>query len=108
MTERTDFCASPQDLGKLIHPVGFWRRKAVYLHKTCRILKEKYDCDVPDTMEGLLELPGVGMKMATIAMHAAHNKVWGIGVDTHVHRIANRLGWCRPKTKGPDETQAVR
>jgi endonuclease-3 len=73
------------------------------MKKTAEILHNDYNDDIPDTIEGLLALPGVGIKMATITMSAAHNKITGIGVDTHVHRISNRLGWV--KTKEPNVTQ---
>ncbi|KHJ77112.1 base excision DNA repair protein, HhH-GPD family [Oesophagostomum dentatum] len=91
------------DLEKLLCPVGFYKRKAVYIQKTAAILKEKYDGDVPDSIEGLCSLPGVGPKMAHLVMQIAYNKIDGIAVDTHVHRIVNRLGWM--KTNTPEKTR---
>ncbi|ETN86268.1 hypothetical protein NECAME_16444 [Necator americanus] len=67
-------------------------RKAVYIQKTAAILKEKYKGDVPDSIEDLCSLPGVGPKMAHLVLQIAYDKVDGIAVDTHVHRIVNRLG----------------
>ena len=96
-------------LGKLIYPVGFWKTKVKYLKKTALILKEQYNCDIPDNVKDLCGLPGVGPKMAHICMNVAWKKPSGIGVDTHVHRIANRLQWTQSKrsgsTKTPEETR---
>ncbi|KAK3089665.1 hypothetical protein FSP39_005465 [Pinctada imbricata] len=92
-----------EKLGELIYPVGFWKRKVEYIKKTSKILQEKYNEDIPDSVEGLCKLPGVGPKMAYLAMKCAWGQVVGIGVDTHVHRISNRLGWV--KTKQPEDTR---
>ena len=83
---------SDKTLGDLIYPVGFWRRKIIYLKKTAEILKNNYETDIPDTVEKLCQLPGVGPKMAHLCMNIAWKQQSGIGVDTHVHRITNRLG----------------
>ncbi|RZF48810.1 hypothetical protein LSTR_LSTR003190 [Laodelphax striatellus] len=96
---------SDNDLRKLINTVGFWKRKVEYIKKTSAILKERYDGDIPNTVEGLMELPGVGPKMAHLCMTTAWNKIHGIGVDTHVHRISNRLGWVQKPTKTPEATR---
>ncbi|RCN50134.1 putative endonuclease III [Ancylostoma caninum] len=92
------------ELEKLLCPVGFYRRKAEYIQKAAAILKEKYNGDVPDSLEGLCSLPGVGPKMAHLVLQIAYDKVDGIAVDTHVHRIVNRLGWM--KTDTPEKTRA--
>ncbi|XP_074540568.1 endonuclease III-like protein 1 [Halichoeres trimaculatus] len=92
-------------LGKLIYPVGFWRTKVKYLKQTSAILQKEFRGDIPDSVEGLVRLPGVGPKMAHLAMDIAWDQVSGIGVDTHVHRISNRLGWLRKPTKNPEETR---
>ncbi|VDP82831.1 unnamed protein product [Echinostoma caproni] len=92
-------------LEQLIYPVGFYKQKAVYIQRTCRLLKEKYDYDIPRTVAGLCELPGVGPKMAHLATRVAWNEVTGIAVDTHVHRIVNRLGWTKKPAKTPEETR---
>lgn len=92
-------------LGKLIYPVGFWRNKVKYLKLTSAVLQKEFGGDIPDSVEGLVRLPGVGPKMAHLAMNIAWDQVSGIGVDTHVHRISNRLGWLRKPTKNPEETR---
>jgi len=95
-----------KDIEDLIHPVGFFRRKAVYLKKVSQILLDEHNGDIPDTVEGLCKLPGVGPKMAHLCMQEAWNVVSGIGVDTHVHRIAARLGWVPAKgIKTPEDTR---
>ncbi|XP_071003840.1 endonuclease III-like protein 1 [Oncorhynchus clarkii lewisi] len=92
-------------LGQLIYPVGFWRTKVKYLKQTSVMLQREFRGDIPNTVEGLVRLPGVGPKMAHLAMDIAWHQVSGIGVDTHVHRISNRLGWTRGGTKNPEETR---
>ncbi|XP_039255497.2 endonuclease III-like protein 1 [Styela clava] len=92
-------------LGDLIYPVGFWKKKISYLKRTAEVLKKEYDCDIPNSVEDLVKLPGVGPKMAYLTMTCAWNKVVGIGVDVHVHRIANRLKWVRKQTSEPEKTR---
>jgi len=83
-----------------------FQTKVKHLKKTAEILKSDYDCDIPDSVEGLCKLPGVGPKMAHLCMNIAWKKQSGIGVDTHVHRISNRLGWTGVRgTKTPEETR---
>ncbi|KAM9314960.1 endonuclease III-like protein 1 isoform 1-T1 [Pholidichthys leucotaenia] len=94
-----------ETLGKLIYPVGFWRTKVKYLKLTSAMLQKEFGGDIPNTVEGLVRLPGVGPKMAHLAMDIAWDQVSGIGVDTHVHRISNRLGWLRKLTKNPEDTR---
>ncbi|KAK4492863.1 hypothetical protein RD792_000188 [Penstemon davidsonii] len=94
----------------LIYPVGFYSRKASNMKKIAKICLSKYDGDIPSTLEELLLLPGIGPKMAHLVMNVGWNNVQGICVDTHVHRICNRLGWVsRPSTKqrtsNPEETR---
>ncbi|XP_057792837.1 endonuclease III homolog 1, chloroplastic-like isoform X2 [Salvia miltiorrhiza] len=85
---------------ELIHPVGFYSRKASNMRKVAKICLDRYNGDIPSTLEELLELPGIGPKMAHLVMNVGWNNVQGICVDTHVHRICNRLGWVsRPGTK---------
>jgi endonuclease-3 len=81
-------------LVELLRGVGFYRRKAEHLQAASHLLLQRHGGDIPPDIKGLSALPGVGMKMATICMAVAHGHVTGIGVDTHVHRIANRLGWA--------------
>jgi endonuclease-3 len=88
---------------KLIYPVSFYRHKARHVKATCRILVDRFGGRVPGTMGELLVLPGVGRKTANLVLILAFGSAQNICVDTHVHRIANRLGWV--KTKTPDETE---
>ena len=81
----------PEKLQELLKPVCFYNTKTKHIQQACKILIDEYNNDIPDTVEGLLKLPGVGKKMAHICMQAAWNITSGIGVDTHVHRISNRL-----------------
>ncbi|KEP64637.1 UNVERIFIED_CONTAM: endonuclease III family 1 protein [Hammondia hammondi] len=94
---------SVAELSELLYGVGFYQNKARFLKEACQILLEKYGGDIPPTYEELVQLKGVGPKMANIAVHAGWNRVEGIAVDVHVHRITNRLNWVR--TKNPIETQ---
>ncbi|XP_056136186.1 endonuclease III-like protein 1 isoform X2 [Lampris incognitus] len=94
-----------ETLGKLIYPVGFWRTKVKYLKQTAAMLQKEFGGDIPNSVEGLVRLSGVGPKMAHLAMDIAWDQVSGIGVDTHVHRISNRLGWLKKSTKTPEETR---
>lgn len=93
------------ELVKIIHPVGFKNTKTKHIKATSKILKEKFNSDIPDSIEGLCSLPGVGPKMAHLCMQCAWGVLSGIGVDTHVHRIANRLGWLKKSTKTPEQTR---
>ncbi|KAK3308987.1 DNA glycosylase [Chaetomium strumarium] len=97
----------PKLLNELIGKVGFHNNKTKYLKQTAEILKSHYASDIPDTIEGLTSLPGVGPKMAHLCMSAPHgwNRVEGIGVDVHVHRITNLWGWQSPPTKTPEDTR---
>ncbi|HXD75758.1 MAG TPA: endonuclease III [Vicinamibacterales bacterium] len=92
-----------KQIEKLIYPVSFYRHKAKHVKATCRILLEKFDGVVPATMEELLTLPGVGRKTANLVLILAFASRKNICVDTHVHRISNRLGWV--KTRTPDDTE---
>ena len=93
---------SAEQIEKLIYPVGFYRTKARNIRKICAILNEKYDGKVPDNLEALLELPGVGRKTANLVVTVGYNRP-GICVDAHVHRISNR--WGLVKTRTPEETE---
>ena len=92
-----------KQIEKLIYPVSFYRHKAKHVKETCKILVEKFGGRVPGTMEELLTLPGVGRKTANLVLILAFKSARNICVDTHVHRISNRLGWV--KTNLPDETE---
>ncbi|KAK8180940.1 DNA glycosylase, partial [Phyllosticta citribraziliensis] len=95
---------APPDLNRLIEKVGFHNNKTKYIKATAEILRDRHDGDIPDTIEGLTALPGVGPKMAYLCMSAAWGRDEGIGVDVHVHRITNLWGWHRTRT--PEETRA--
>ena len=88
---------------RLIYPVSFYRNKARHVKETCRQLLQRFGGRVPDTMEELLTLPGVGRKTANLVLILSHASRNNICVDTHVHRISNRLGWVSTKT--PDQTE---
>src|SRR5262245_6193796 len=89
-------------IARLVYPVGFYRVKARQIRAISRILLDRHRGRVPDSIEALLELPGVGRKTANLTVTQAYGKP-GICVDTHVHRISNRLGWVR--TKDPEATE---
>lgn len=92
-----------KQIEKLIYPVSFYRYKARYIKATCQRIVHDFGGKMPQTMEELLTLPGVGRKTANLVLIVAFRSHQNICVDTHVHRIANRLGWVRTKT--PDETE---
>ncbi len=94
---------SVREIERLIYPVSFFRTKARHVKAACDRLMKVYGGKVPDTMEELLTLPGVGRKTANLVLILAHGSRRNICVDTHVHRISNRLGWVRTRT--PDETE---
>jgi endonuclease-3 len=102
-TPRTMAKLTHAQIRRLIYPVSFYRNKAVHVKETCRQIVERFGGRVPSTMEELLTLPGVGRKTANLVLILAHSSEENICVDTHVHRISNRMGWVRTKT--PDETE---
>ncbi|MDP2854755.1 MAG: endonuclease III [Smithellaceae bacterium] len=89
-------------IAKTIYPVGFYRVKAKTIHHTCNELIDRFGSKVPDNLDDLLSIKGVGRKTANLVITLAYGKD-GICVDTHVHRISNRLGYVVTKT--PDETE---
>ncbi|MCJ1426201.1 DNA N-glycosylase and apurinic/apyrimidinic (AP) lyase [Sticta canariensis] len=95
----------PVRLNEMIYVVGFHNNKTRYIKATAVILRDSFASDIPDTIEGLISLPGVGPKMAYLCLSAAWGRTEGIGVDVHVHRITNLWGWH--KTKQPEETRAA-
>ncbi|KAK5956359.1 alpha,alpha-trehalase nth1 [Knufia fluminis] len=95
--------ADPVHLDHLIGKVGFHNTKTKNIQRVAQILKDQYASDIPDTIEGLTSLPGVGPKMAYLCMSAAWHIDVGIGVDVHVHRITNLWGWH--VTKNPEQTR---
>ena len=102
-TPRTIAKLTEKQIEKLIYPVSFYRHKATHVKETCRILVDRFGGRVPGTMEELLMLPGVGRKTANLVLILSFKSLKNICVDTHVHRISNRLGWARTRT--PAETE---
>jgi endonuclease-3 len=94
--------AKPKDVEKIIKPIGFYHVKAKRIIQVAKIIESQYNGDVPDNMEALTSLPGVGRKTANCVLVYAFEKP-AIPVDTHVHRISNRLGLVQTKT--PEETE---
>lgn len=82
-------------LEKIIHPCGFYKNKAKNIKATAEIIVNKYNGVVPDNMEELVKLPGVGRKSANVVMLEAFNNPQGIAVDTHAKRISNKLGFSK-------------
>ncbi len=90
------------EIRTLIYPVGFYKRKAENLIRVSSLLLDRHQGRVPDTLDELLLLPGVGRKTANLVLTLGFGKP-GICVDTHVHRISNRLGYVNTKT--PEKTE---
>jgi endonuclease III len=97
-----------RQIEKLIYPVSFYRHKARHVKATCRILVNRFHGQVPSTMEELLQLPGVGRKTANLVLILAFKSQRNICVDTHVHRISNRLGWVQTRTAEETEQALYR
>lgn len=93
---------TPDTIEKAIYPVGFYRTKASHILAICRTLLETYQSIVPDEIDELLKLKGVGRKTANLVVTLGYGKP-GICVDTHVHRICNRWGYVATGT--PEETE---
>ncbi|KAF0990203.1 hypothetical protein HZS_4551 [Henneguya salminicola] len=96
-----------ETIQKLIYPVGFYKKKSIFIKNVAQILKNKYNSDIPNNVDELIKLPGVGPKMAYITMNTAWKKVCGIGVDTHVHRICKRIGWVPSNSSSPEQTRKI-
>ncbi len=92
-----------RQIERLIYPVSFYRTKARHVKAACERLLERFGGKVPRTMDELLTLPGVGRKTANLVLILAFDSRENICVDTHVHRISNRLGWVRTRT--PEQTE---
>jgi endonuclease-3 len=92
----------PEQVEKAIYPVAFFRNKTVTLFNLCRILIDEYDGKVPELLDELLQIKGVGRKTANLTITLGYGNL-GICVDVHVHRISNRWGYV--ETKSPDETE---
>jgi endonuclease-3 len=101
-TPRGLLTVSQEEIAELIKPVGFYGQKAKHLHGLSRRLLEDFGGRVPQTRGELMELPGVGRKVANLVLAVCFD-VPAICVDTHVHRISNRLGWLESET--PEQTE---
>lgn len=86
-----------KELEELIHPCGFYKNKAKNIKACAEMIIEKYNGEVPKTMEDLIKLPGVGRKSANVVMLEAFGEAKGIAVDTHCRRIANKIGLSNEK-----------
>ncbi len=95
---------SAKEIENLIFPTGFYRTKAQRILEVSQVLMDKYGGRVPDTVEELLALPGVGIKTANLTLNLGFG-IDAICVDCHVHQISNRMGWI--KTKTPEESEKV-
>jgi endonuclease-3 len=94
--------AERKKVEKLIHNVGFYRQKAKYVIGAARMVVKDFNGKVPDDYDNLVKIPGVGRKVANVLLAYTFEED-RIPVDTHVHRISNRLGWV--KTKKPEQTE---
>lgn len=102
-TPRTMAKLGVREIERLIYPVSFYRNKAEHVKACCEMLVDRFGGRVPSTLEELVTLPGVGRKTANLVLILAFKSQDNICVDTHVHRISNRLGWV--KTTQPEETE---
>lgn len=96
------------ELEQIIHPCGFYRNKAKSIKAMAKEIMEKYNGQVPQTMEELMSLPGVGRKSANVIMLEAFNNPQGIAIDTHAKRIANRVGLSKEKTPEKIEQEILK
>lgn len=104
-----DFSAARlKNLEKDIKSTGFYRNKAKNIQGACRSIVDRFDGRVPDTMEGLTSLPGVGRKTANVVLGVGFGKAEGVVVDTHVTRLSNRLGFTRNKNPVKIEEDLVK
>ena len=94
---------SNKRIEELIYPVGFYKTKAKRIREICQTLIKTYHGTVPNDFEALLKLKGVGRKTANIVMCYGFHGIDFLPIDTHAHRIPNRLGWV--KTKTPEQTE---
>jgi len=95
-----------ETIKKCLYGVGFYNNKTKYLKKCADVLAKEYNYDIPDDLKSLVKLSGIGPKMAYLVLQHAWDKNLGIGVDVHVHRIANMMKWTgKEKTKKPEHTR---
>jgi endonuclease III len=102
-TARTMARLDVKEIEELIYPVSFYRNKARHVKACCQMLVDDFGGRVPSTLEELVTLPGVGRKTANLVLILGFKSLRNICVDTHVHRISNRLGWVSTTT--PEETE---
>lgn len=102
-TPRSMAALTARRIESLIYPVSFYRHKARFVRATCAAIVDRFGGRVPGTLEELVTLPGVGRKTATLVLILAFGSQRHVCVDTHVHRVSNRLGWVT--TRAPDETE---
>jgi endonuclease-3 len=102
-TPRTMARLPVAEIERLIFPVGFYRTKARHVKACCRTILTRFGGRVPSTIEELVTLPGVGRKTANLVLILGFKSGNNICVDTHVHRISNRMGWVQ--TRQPEETE---
>ena len=104
LADRADtmLAISELQIARAIYPVSFYKTKARTIQEVCRVLLTQFSGRVPDTIEALLSLNGVGRKTANLVVTVGYRRL-GICVDTHVHRISNRWGYVSTKT--PDHTE---
>lgn len=89
-----------KELEEAIYSSGFYHNKAKWIQETAKKIVEDFDCEIPDDMESLTELTGVGRKTANIVLSEAFGKIEGVPVDTHVKRLSGRLGLSQEKNRG--------
>lgn len=95
LTPDTVIEATHEQIDNAIHSVGFHSQKATYLKRIAEILKKEHGGDVPLTLAGWMELPGIGRKMGVLGVQICWNEPTGVSADVHVTRIAKRLGWAK-------------
>lgn len=110
LTAKNVLDSGVEELGRIIYPVGFSRRKAEYMKSVAQVCIDSYGGDIPGDLAGILKLPGFGPKMGHLLVQIVYGQVEGIAVDTHVCRITQRLRWvekgmCEPdgKVLNPDD-----
>lgn len=99
--------ANVQDIATIIKPCGFYNNKSNSISKMAKIIVEKFNGEVPDTMEKLITLPGIGRKSANIILQECFNKTVGIAVDTHVTRISRKIGFSNENTQEKIEQELM-
>jgi endonuclease-3 len=99
--------ASQDDLADALDSITFYNNKAEYIREACQRIEAEHDGEVPDTMSDLTDLPGVGRKTANVVLQHGHDVVEGIVVDTHVKRLAQRLGVTEETTPEAIETDLM-